>query len=64
MQGRECSKGMSKSEMGLQSLGQDSPKRVWTREGRVGLSTWSSKNRTKVYGWRGYTVGDLRTSSG
>ena len=27
-------------------------------------STWSSKNRTKVCGWMGYAVGDLRTSLG
>ena len=64
MQGRECSEGMSKSEMGLQSLGQGGRIRVWNGEGRAGLSTWSSINRTKVCGWMGYTVGDLRTSSG
>ena len=48
MQGRECSKGMSKSETGLQSLGQGSQERVWNWEGRAGLGTWSSKNRIKV----------------
>ena len=64
MQGRECSEGMSKSETGLRSLSQGSRKRVWDREGQAGSSTWSSKNRTKVCGWMGYAVGDLRTSSG
>ena len=64
MQGREHSRGMSKSEMGLQSLSQGSQKRVWDGEGQAGSSTWSSKNRTKVCGWMGYVVGDLRTSLG
>ena len=64
MQGHERSEGMSKSKTGLQSLGQGSRIRVWNREGRAGSSTWSSKNRTKVCGWMGYMVGDLRTSSG
>ena len=64
MQGHEHSEGMSKSEMGLQSLGQGSQKRVWNGEGRAGSSMWSSKNRTKVCEWMGYVVGDLRTSSG
>ena len=64
MQGRECRGGMSKSEMGLRSLGQGSRKRVWDGEGWAGLSTWSFENRTKVCGWMGYAVGDLRTSSG
>ena len=64
MQGRERSGGMSKSKTGLWSLGQGSQIRVWNGEVWAGSSTWSSKNRTKVYGWRGYTVGDLRTSSG
>ena len=64
MQSHERSEGMSKSETGLQSLSQGSQKRVWDGEGRAGLSTWSSKNRTKVCGWMGYAVGDLRTSSG
>ena len=64
MQGRECSEGMSKSEMGLWSLGQGSQIRVWNGEGRVGSSMWSSENRTKVCGWMGYVVGDLRTSLG
>ena len=64
MQGREHSEGMSKFEMRLYSLSQGSRKRVWDREGRVGLSAWSSENRTKVCGWMGYAVGDLRTSLG
>ena len=62
MQGCECSKGMGKSETGLQSLGQGSWERVWNGEGQAGSGMWSSKNRTKVCGWMGYTVGDLRTS--
>ena len=64
MQGRECGEGMSKSETGLRSLSQGSWIRVWNREGRAGLSMWSSENGTKVCGWMGYAVGDLRTSSG
>ena len=64
MQGRERSKGMSKPETGLRSLGQGSQERVWNREGWAGSSTWSSENRTKVCGWMGYVVGDLRTSWG
>ena len=56
--------GMSKSKTGLQSLSQGIQKRVWDREGRAGSSTQSSENRTKVCGWMGYVVGDLRTSSG
>ena len=64
MQGHERSKGMSKSEMGLQSLGQGSRERVWNREGRAGLGTWSSENRTKVCEWMGYVVGGLGTSLG
>ena len=59
MQGREHSKGM-----GSRSLSQGSLERVWNGEGQAGLGTWSSKNRTRVCGWMGYTVGDLRTSSG
>ena len=59
MQGRECGEGMNKSEMGLRSLGQGSQISVWNGEGQAGLSTWSSKNRTKVCGWMGYTVGVL-----
>ena len=62
MQGREHSKGMSKSEMGLQSLSQGSRERVWNREGQAGSGPRSSENRTKVCGWMGYTVGDLRSS--
>ena len=64
MQGHKRGKGMSKSETGLQSLGQGSQIRVWNREGQAGSSTRSFKNRTKVCGWMRYTVGDLRTSSG
>ena len=64
MQGREHSKGMSKSEMGLQSLGQGSRIRVWNGEGRAGSGMRSSKNGTKVCGWMGYAVGDLRMSLG
>ena len=63
MQGRECSKGMGKSEMGLQSLGQGSRERVWNGEGWAGSGTWSSENRTKLCGWMGYAVGGLGTSS-
>ena len=48
MQGCERSKGMSKSETGLQNQG--SRERVWNREGQGGLSTRSSENRTKVCG--------------
>ena len=44
----ECSKEMSKSEMGLESLGQGSQERVWNREGQAGSGTQSSKNRIKV----------------
>ena len=64
MQGHKRSKEMSKSEMGLQSLGQGSWERVWNREGQVGLGTRSSKNRTKVCGWMGYAVGGLGISLG
>ena len=64
MQGHKHSEGMSKSEMGLQSLGQGSWKRVWNGESRAGSSTWSSENRTKVCEWMGYAVGALRTSLG
>ena len=64
MQGRERGKGMSKSEMGLRSLSQGGRIRVWSGEVKAGSSTWSSENRTKVCGWMGYTVGDLRMSSG
>ena len=64
MQGCECGKGKSKSEMGLQSLGQGRRIRVWNGEGRAGSSVRSSENRTKVCGWMGYMVGDLRMSSG
>ena len=64
MQGHEHSKGMSKSKTGLQSLSQGSQERVWNGEGRAGSGTWSFENRTKVCGWMGYTVGDLRTSLG
>ena len=33
-------------------------------EGQAGSSTQSSENRTKVCGWIGYMVGDLRTNLG
>ena len=64
MQGRKRGEGMSKSEVGLQNLGQGSWIRVWNGEGRAGSSMQSSENRTKVCGWMGYAVGDLRMSSG
>ena len=64
MQGRERGEGMSKSEMGLQSLGQGSQIRAWNGEGQAGLSMRSSKNGTKICGWMGYVVEDLRTSLG
>ena len=64
MQGHGNSEEMSKSKMGLRSLGQGSQKTVWNKEGWAGSSMWSSKNRTKACGWMGYAVGDLRTSSG
>ena len=50
MQGCEHGEGMSKSEMGLRSLGQGSQIRVWNGEGQAGLSMRSSENRTKVCG--------------
>ena len=50
MQGHERSKGMSKSEIGLQSLSQGSWERVWNGEGQAGLGIQSSKNRIKVCG--------------
>ena len=50
MQGRKPGEGMSKSEMGLRSLGQGSWVRAWNREGRAGSSTRSSENGTKVCG--------------
>ena len=64
MQGCECGEGMSKSKMGLRSLGQGSRIRARNREGRAGSSMQSSKNGTKVCGWMGYAVEDLRISSG
>ena len=64
MQGHECGEGMSKSEMGLRSLSQGSQIKVWNREGQTASNMRSSKNGTKVCGWMGYAVGDLRTSSG
>ena len=63
MQDPKCSKGMSKSKTGLRSLGQGSRERVWNREGQAGSGMQSFKNRTKVCGWMGYVVGDLRSSS-
>ena len=50
MQGCEHGEEMSKSETGLQSLGQGSRIRVRNGEGRAGSSTWSSENGTKVCG--------------
>ena len=64
MEGCERSGAMSKSEMGLSSLGQGSWIRVWNRQGREGLSMQSSENRTKVCEWMGHVVGGLRVSSG
>ena len=64
MQGCERGEGMSKSETGLQSLGQGSQIRAWNREGWAGSGMLSSKNGTKVCGWMGYVVEDLRMSSG
>ena len=64
MQGRECGEGMSKSEMGLRSLGQGSRIRAWNGEGRAGSSMWSSENGTKVCEGMGYVVEGLRMSSG
>ena len=64
MQGCECSKGMSKSETGLQSLGQGNQKGVWNGEGQAGSSMQSSENGTEVCGWMGYVVGDLRVILG
>ena len=45
MQGRERSVGMSKSEMGLRSLGQGSWIRARNGEGQAGSSIWSSELR-------------------
>ena len=49
MQGCERSKGMSKSERGLRSLGQGSQKRVWNGEGRAGSSMQSSECCEKCF---------------
>ena len=62
--GAGVGEGMSKSETGLQSLGQGSRIRTWNGEGWAGSSMWSSENGTKVCGWMGYAVEGLRTSSG
>ena len=64
MQGRKPSEGMSKSEMGLQNLGQGSQIRAQNGEGRAGSGMWSSENGTKVCGGMGYMVEGFRTSSG
>ena len=64
MQGHERGEGMSKSKTGLQSLGQGSQIRAQNGEGQAGSSTRSSENGTKVCGWMGYAVEDLRISSG
>ena len=50
MQGCERSKGMSKSETGLRSLGQGSRERVWNGEGRAGSGIRSPDNGIKVCG--------------
>ena len=64
MQGCERGEVKSKPETGLQSLGQGSWIRARNREGWAGSSTWSSENGTKVCGWMGYAVEDLRMSLG
>ena len=64
MQGCERSKGISKSKIGLQSLGQGSQEGVWNGKGQIGSSMWSSENRTEVCRWMGYAVEDLRVSLG
>ena len=64
MQGREHGEGMSKSETGLQSLSQGSWIRARNGEGQAGSRMQSSENGTKVCGWMGYAVEDLRTSLG
>ena len=52
MQGRKRSKGMSKSEVGLQSFGQGSQIRVWNGQGQAGSSMWSSEMLLRfVDGW-------------
>ena len=56
MQGRGRSEGMSKSETGLQSLGQGSQIRVWNGAGWAGSSMRSSENRTKACGWMGWDM--------
>ena len=48
MQGHERSKGMSKSEMGLQSLGQGRWERAWDGEGRAGLGIPKMELRFEV----------------
>ena len=62
MQGREHGEGMSKSEMGLRSLGQGSQVRAWNGEGWAGLRCGVPKMETKVCGGMGYAVEDFRTS--
>ena len=57
MQGHERSEGMSKSETGLQSLGQDSWIRAWNGEGRAGSRCGVPKTETKVCGGTGYAGG-------
>ena len=58
-QGRECSEGKSKPEMGLQSLGQGSQIGAWNREGQAGSRCGVLKTGTKVCGRAGYAVEDL-----
>ena len=43
MQGHEAGEGISKSDTGLQSLGQGGRIRAWNGEGRAGLGMWSSE---------------------
>ena len=62
MQGHECSKGKSKPEMGLRSLGQGSQIGAWNGEGWAGSRCRVPKTETKVCGGMGYAVKDFRMS--
>ena len=64
MQGREPGEGMSKSEIGLQSLSQGSQIRARNGEGRAGSRCGVPKTEAKICGGMGYVVKDFRTSSG
>ena len=55
MQGCECSKGKSKPEIGLQSLGQGSRIRAWNGEGQAGSRCGVPGMGTKV--WEGRDTG-------